>query len=161
MDENECDYTQKLICGYTGNTGYSRYSCLKLFSVMDHSYVSNPLLCATMITDSLSSDGMSAGYCIANRATELPVLNYNTGVKYAKCNSDNDCSYIYNGYSNYTFAESCVCTPFESSPASYCKYGGGEVDLISDVAYYQTLHENYCTSCFLTLMPSCQTKLRC
>lgn len=131
MDINDCDYTKKLLCGYTGSST-STYTCLALFSVTTNAYVTNPLLCSTMITD----QGWSQGYCIANRAIELPILSYDSGKTYKTCNTDSDCNYNLNGTQIIAPSGSCMCAIGDAHAQSYCKYGGGEPQIISDVAFY-------------------------
>ena len=131
-DTNDCDYTKKALCGYTGN-GTTTYKCMALFSVTNATWVSNALLCQSMITN----NGWQPGYCIANRASQLPVLTYDTGVAYKKCTIDSDCSYVLNGSLPYTITGSCQCGIYDANAQSYCNYGGGEADVITAVAYYE------------------------
>jgi hypothetical protein len=133
MDHNECDYTKKLICGYTYT--YGTYSIITSNNI----YVSNPMLCKTMVTDSSTENGFAPGYCISDRAQYLLTLTYDTGAKYKTCGSNSDCVYTLNGTSTYqTPYNPCQCAWFAATPQSYCLYGGGEADVITDVAYYQT-----------------------
>jgi hypothetical protein len=141
MDQNECDYTKKLICGftYTYGTFSNTTTCMQLFTITSNNiYVSNPMLCLTMVTDSSTENGFAPGYCISNRAQYLLTLTYDTGANYKTCSSNSDCVYTLNGTSTYqTPSNPCNCAQFSASPQSYCLYGGGEADVIADVAFYE------------------------
>jgi hypothetical protein len=92
-----------------------------------------------MVTNSNDENGWAPGYCISDRAQYLLKLTYDTGVNYKTCASDSDCVYTINGTSTYqTPSYPCQCADADAKSQSYCVYGGGEPDLISDVKYYQT-----------------------
>ena len=131
LDINDCDYTKKLVCGYTG-VGTISYTCISLFSVTTSIYVTNPLMCSTMVTD----QGWGSGYCIPSRATNLPILAFDSGKQYKVCSTDLDCSYTLNGSIMTTPSGSCQCAIGDVNAQSYCKFGGGEAPIISDVAFY-------------------------
>jgi hypothetical protein len=142
MDNNECDYRQNLICAYTYTSGSvnTNATCMKLFTITSGStFVSNPLLCKAMVTTSTTLNGFAPGYCIPDRAQYLYALQYDPGTFAKTCASDNDCQYSLNKSSTtVTLSNTCNCALWSKQPQSLCNYGGGEADVIADVAYYQS-----------------------
>ena len=141
MDNNECDYTQNLICGYgyTSGSVNTNSTCMKLFSITSsNTFVSNPLLCKTMVTSSTTQNGFAPGYCIADRAQYLYALQYDPGTSAKICASDSDCQYSLNKSTTTSLSGSCNCVLWAKQPQSLCNYGGGEADVISDMQYFQT-----------------------
>ena len=131
MDVNDCDYTLPALCGNVGNT--TSNTCLKLFSVPTAYYVTNPLLCQSMIT----SNGWGAGYCIVNRQLDLPSLNLPANLNYHTCTNDSNCQYKISSVNTSSIVGSCKCARSDLNGTMYCDYGGGEQQIIDDVTYIQ------------------------
>jgi hypothetical protein len=104
-----------------------------MFTITSSTFVSNALLCSTMVTDK----GWNPGNCIVNRKSSLPALQYDPKLNYKVCTTDNDCLYSLAGSQTYTISGSCQCALFDTNALSYCNFGGGEDIMISSVAYYQ------------------------
>jgi len=106
---------------------------MSLFSVTDNSWVSNALLCKSMVT----TNGWNPGYCISNRAIEHPVLSLDSGKTYKTCTTDSDCLYSLNGSVPSSIASSCQCSIEDAAAQAYCNFGGGEAEMITSVSYYK------------------------
>jgi hypothetical protein len=135
MDHNECDYTKNLICGYSSNSTAAQSTCMPLFSVVTNIYVTNPLLCKTMVT----TNGWLPGYCVTDRVQYMYALtSLDAGKLYKSCNTDSDCVYNLNQSGQFTYNGSCQCSLFDANAQKYCNFGGGEPLIVNAVSYYQT-----------------------
>ncbi len=112
----DCDDHQWLTCG-------NNNKCIKLFSYENLVFANfTKYMCKSFAVD-------DKGKC--TNPEQLPILQYDYGKFYRKCEVNSDCKYINPNNIKMSF-DVCRCPMDSSTAQKYCIYGGGEADMIED-----------------------------